>query len=85
MPYRNDGISCARAIKPHEVIPGDNNESYAKKTALGWGIIGIVDRGRDILDDDDGSINVNRTVTCEDRPESKGTCHFVLKSSQGSV
>ena len=47
MPYRQDvevglliGANCARAIKPREVIPGMDDDPYAMKTALGWGIIG---------------------------------------------
>lgn len=48
MPLRTDvevglliGTNCARAIKPREIIPGII--PYAKKTVLGWGIIGTVD------------------------------------------
>ena len=36
------GINCARAIKPLEVVPGNGNEPYAVKTALGWGVIGMM-------------------------------------------
>ena len=36
------GLNCPRAIKPLEVIPGKDNDPYAKRTALGWGIIGLV-------------------------------------------
>ena len=36
------GLNCARAIKPLEVIPGKQDDPYAKKTALGRGIIGAV-------------------------------------------
>ena len=42
MPYREDvevglliGANCARATKPTEVIPGREDDPYAKKTALG--------------------------------------------------
>ena len=49
MPYREDvevglliGANCTRAIKPTEVIPGREDDPYAKKTALGWGVIGVV-------------------------------------------
>ena len=48
MPYRDNmdvglllGINCASAIKPREVIPGNDNDPYAKRTALGWGVIGL--------------------------------------------
>ena len=29
------GANCARAIKPHEVIAGNDDDPYAKRTALG--------------------------------------------------
>lgn len=49
MPYRSNvdvglliGINCIRAIKPLTVIPGKDDEPYAVKTALGWGVVGIL-------------------------------------------
>ena len=45
MPYRSDvavglliGTSCIRAIKPREIITGNDDVPYAKRTILGWGI-----------------------------------------------
>ena len=53
MSYKEDldvslllSINCARAIKPREFIPGNDDDPYAQRTTLGWGIIGIVDTGR---------------------------------------
>ena len=53
MPYKEDldvglffGINCARVIKPREVIPGNDDDPYAQRTALGWGIIEMVEPGR---------------------------------------
>ena len=50
MPYKEDldvslllGINCARAIKPSEVIPGNDDDPCAQRTTLGWGIIGMVE------------------------------------------
>ena len=50
MPLREDievailiGTNCTRAIKPREIIPGKDDDPYGKKTALGWGIVGVVD------------------------------------------
>ena len=50
MPYKEEvdvafllGINCARAIKPREIIPGNDNDPYAKRTALGWGVVGMVE------------------------------------------
>ncbi|XP_064631672.1 uncharacterized protein LOC135489964 [Lineus longissimus] len=34
------GANCARAIKPRELVHGREDEPYAVKTALGWGVIG---------------------------------------------
>jgi len=31
------GINCAHAIKPREIIPGNDDDPYAKRTAVGWG------------------------------------------------
>ena len=47
------GANCARAIKPHEVILGNDDDPYAKRTALGWGIIGEINpQGQDDSNDD---------------------------------
>lgn len=52
-PYKEDldvssvlGIKCARAIKPREVIPGNEDDPYAQRTALIWGIFRMVERSR---------------------------------------
>ena len=34
------GCNCPQALKPQEVIPGSEDDPYAIKTRLGWGIIG---------------------------------------------
>ena len=68
MPYRDDldvslllGINCAQAIKPREVIPGNDDAPYAKRPALEWGVIGMVTPGIDQCDEE--SIRVSYTVT----------------------
>lgn len=50
-PYRPDleiglliGSNCPKAIKPREVIPGNDNDPYAVRTVLGWGIVGPVSK-----------------------------------------
>lgn len=52
IPYKEDldvslllGINYAHAIKPREVIPGNDNDPYAQSTTLSWGIIGMVEPG----------------------------------------
>ena len=47
MPYQHDvdmglliGANCTKAIKPREVIPGADDDPYAVRTTLGWGVIG---------------------------------------------
>ncbi|XP_006817261.1 uncharacterized protein LOC102809485, partial [Saccoglossus kowalevskii] len=48
-PFRKDieiglliGMNCPRALKPREVIPGDDDDPYAVRTDLGWGVIGVM-------------------------------------------
>ena len=35
------GCNCPKALKPQQVIPGREEDPYAIKTCLGWGIIGL--------------------------------------------
>lgn len=51
MPFRDDvevglliGTNCMKAVKPIDIIPGDGLDPYAKKTLLGWGIIGVIQK-----------------------------------------
>lgn len=86
------GANCPRAIKPHEVILGNDDDPYAKRTALGWGIIGETDpQGQD-----NSTANVksdvfcNRIVTYEVQKEIQATsikkvCHFALKTQVKEV
>ena len=86
------GANCARAIKPHEVILGNDDDPYAKRTALGWGIICEInvqsqDDGVDDVRDD---VFCNRIVTCEVQQEIQATsnnraCHFALKTQVKEV
>ena len=46
LPYEENveiGLDCPRAIKPRELIPGTDDDPWAVRTSLGWGIAGIVD------------------------------------------
>ncbi|XP_063969426.1 uncharacterized protein LOC135157513 [Lytechinus pictus] len=49
MPYNTSikvslliGNNCPRAIRPREVIAGEEDDPYAVRTALGWGVVGKV-------------------------------------------
>ena len=36
------GNNCPKAIRPREIVAGGDDEPYALRTALGWGVIGRV-------------------------------------------
>ena len=81
------GANCPRAIKPHEVILGNDDNPYAKRTALGWGIIGKIEpQGQDNSTTDvKGDVFCNRIVTCEvqqaiQATSNKKVCNFALKT-----
>ena len=72
------GLNCPCSIKPLEVISEKDDDPYAKKTALGWGIIGA-------LNDEDAEIKseiaCNRIITREVQGTPKGKmCHFAFKT-----
>ena len=86
------GANCPRAIKPHEVILGNDDDPYVKRTALGWGIIGEIEpQGQDNSTADvKGDVFCNRIVTCEVRQaiqatSNKKVCHFALKTQVKEV
>ncbi|XP_068674508.1 uncharacterized protein [Montipora foliosa] len=89
IPYKEEidvalllGINCARAIKPREIIPGNDDDPYAKRTALGWGVVSMV-----ALDTCEGeeSVGVNRVPSYEVPFSPKKMCHFVLKTHAKEV
>lgn len=87
MPYRDDldvglllGINCSSGIKPREIIPGSDNDPYAKRTALGWGVIGIVRPGDREDEDEDDFAGVNKTIAHEVQYSPRKVCHFALKT-----
>ena len=91
MPYREDvevglpiGANCAHAIKPTEVIPGREDDPYAKKTALGWGVIGVVSPNKN--EEDDNHCSCHRIVSLDVQPSNgKGMCHFAFKTKGKEV
>ena len=46
------GYDCANALVPREVIPLVDGGSYAQRTYLGWGIIGVTDTSHDETNED---------------------------------
>ena len=94
MPFRPDvevglliGLNCPRAIKPLEVIPGKDNDPYAKRTALGWGIIGLVSpHGQHDDPEDKSDIYCNRIISREVQTLlDRRMCHFALKTQAKEV
>ena len=57
------GCNCPKALKPQEVVLGNDNDPYAVKTKLGWGIIGPVSPSSP--DNEDDASFCHRIVTCE--------------------
>ena len=91
MPYREDvevglliGANCVRAIKPTEVIPGKEDDPYVKKTAIGWGVIGVVSPNKN--EGDDNHCSCHRIASLEVQPSNgKLMCHFALKTQAKGV
>ena len=75
------GLNCSRAIKPLEVIPGQEDDPYAKRTALGWGIIGAIRSSKKEDAETTSDIACNRIVTCEVQAKlDRKMCHFAFKT-----
>ena len=91
MPYREEvevglliGANCVRAIKPTEVIPGKEDDPYVKKTAIGWGVIGVVSPNKN--EGDDNHCSCHRIASLEVQPSNgKRMCHFALKTQAKEV
>lgn len=74
-------LNCSRAIKPLEVIPGQEDDPYAKRTALGWGIIGAIRSSKKEDGETRSDIACNRIVTCKVQAKSdRKMCHFAFKT-----
>ena len=41
------GNNCPKAIRPREIVAGEDDEPYAQRTVLGWGVIGRVCKSHD--------------------------------------
>ena len=80
------GLNCTHAIKPLEVIPGKQDDPYAKKTDLGWGIIGAVRSSNEEEPETKSDIACNRIVTCEVQgtPKKKDGSLCIQNTSKGN-
>ena len=41
------GNNCPKAIRPREIVASEDDEQYAQRTVLGWGVIGRDCKSRD--------------------------------------
>ena len=57
--------NCPKALKPREVVLGNEGDPYAVKTLLGWGIIGPANPAHDLPVREDGASTCHRVVTRE--------------------
>ena len=71
------GINCAHGIKQREIIPGNDDDPYAKRNALGWGVVAMF--APDTCKGEE-SVGVNRVAAYEVAFSPKKKCHFVLKT-----
>lgn len=71
---------------PREIVAGRDNEPYAQKTELGWGVIGNVSRSRRDLEENKRELahvthrTVTRSVSDFNVFDSK-TCYFTLRTT----
>jgi hypothetical protein len=72
-------ISCSKAIKPKEIIPGREDEPYAMRTALGWGVIGVIDPNRSVHTEG-YDVSVNRVISREAESEGQARIRFSLNT-----
>lgn len=64
------GSNCSRAIIPREIITGQNNEPYAQKTELGWGIVGNVSKSKPVPEETVHDTHRTFLSCSDDRPIS---------------
>ena len=93
MPYQHNvdvglliGANCTKAIKPREVIPGADDDPYAVRTTLGWGVIGIMNRTTANSQDNHCFCNciVLREIDCN-QTKLKTISHLVAKTQAKEV
>ena len=71
------GTNCKKALKPKQVISSQGKGPYAKRTRLGWCVVGSTDFGSE-------TIKSNNIRVCNSLREwtgdSSGTRHIVLEA-----
>lgn len=88
--YRDDidiglliGNNCVQAIKPRDVFPGKPQDPYAIRTALGWGLIGVVSHvDQSQSQDEKGRMHCHRITTKDVTTQNVGRGD---NSSEGST
>ena len=71
------GANCPRAIKPREVIPGADDDPYAVRTSLGWGIIGSISATKETED----MVGVNNVVSrVVENGKITRRCYFAFRT-----
>ena len=85
------GSNCPRAIMRRKIIPGNDNEPYAQKTDLGWGIVGNVSRSNLERDKDDEEMHTTHAYrvisrcTNDTNPSHRKTCLFSVKTTTKEI
>ena len=71
------GYNCSLAIKPRDVISGDDDEPYGVRTHLGWSIV-----GRTSVLSEDSCSSIIKTVPSETMLKDKtNRTHYILRTS----
>jgi hypothetical protein len=74
-----------------KIIPGNDNEPYAQKTDLGWGIVGNVSRSNLERDKDDEEMHTTHACrvisrcTNDTNPSHRKTCLFSVKTTTKEI
>ena len=73
------GCNCPKALKLQEVILGRDEDPYAIRTLLGWGIIGPIVPTNSTSDEEEGNLTCHRIATREIR-SSKLDNRFTIEA-----
>ncbi len=79
------GCNCPRALKPREVILGNDEDPYAIRTLLGWGIIGPAIPINGATDKEDDLSTCHRVVTREIGSSASFNSKFVIEAQTKEV